>query len=140
MVTTRRGRTLRIDLQPHANQLADVRRGLRAWLTESGVSDPTADEMVLVANELCTNAIEATEGDHADHLDAAVDGGAVRFSVANAHRAGQPAVPAVAPGLESGSLQTRGRGLAIVEALVDLLTFESFDGRTIVKTVRLLES
>jgi serine/threonine-protein kinase RsbW len=135
MITTR-GHVLSIEVPPQYTALAEVRRQLRTWLEAAGATPSTIDDLLLVATELCTNAVEATHHGEEVCLQAATDGEAVQLEVTNAAADGVPVE--VVPALESGSLQERGRGLAIVRALVDSLTMSSTEGRTVVRTMRML--
>ncbi len=130
MDTTHRHRDLAIEVVPYFTALADLRRQVRAWLGVVEVPDGVVDDLVLVATELCTNAIEATPDEQPVSLLATYDDVAVRFSVGNAASGD---APSDLPILELGSLQERGRGLSIVRALVDSLTMSSTAGRTVVR-------
>lgn len=115
--------------------LRGLRDDLRVWLRDGAVADATGEDLLLVATELCTNAIEAGEDGATVEVQVATDGTALRLTVAN--ESGERPMPAP-PLFERGSLQERGRGLAIVRALVDTFAVSTADDRTVVSTVQLL--
>lgn len=116
-------------------ELRRLRTDLRAWLQDGAVAEATGEDLLLVATELCTNAIEAGEDGAVVEVRVANDGTALRLTVAN--ESGERPMPAP-PAFERGSLQDRGRGLAIVRALVDTFTVSTADNRTVVTTVQFL--
>lgn len=134
MVTLRPSRQLVVELAADFRALSRLRDQLRAWLGDADISSNVRDDVLLVATELCTNAIEATANREPVEVLAATDGRSLRLSVANVAPA--PAMEGTA--LKHGSLQERGRGLAIVRSLVDTLVMTSHDGRTVVRTMQLL--
>ena len=50
--------TLLIDDEATPRRLSDVRHRLAAWLHANGISEPLADDIVLVVNEACSNCVE----------------------------------------------------------------------------------
>jgi anti-sigma regulatory factor (Ser/Thr protein kinase) len=136
MVTLRPPRQLSVELASDFSALGRLRDQLRTWLTDADVTPTVQDDVLLVATELCTNAIEATAREEPVELLASTDGRSLRLSVANvAAPSGDGRAP---PDLVRGSLQERGRGLAIVRSLVDTVVMSSTGGRTVVRTVQLL--
>ena len=133
MVTLHPPRQLLIELQADVRVLAGIRDQLRGWLAGVGVDGEACEELLLVATELCTNAIEATRDGEPVEVRVGFDDGALRFEVANAVDRPDGPLP---PELRRGSLQERGRGLAIVRALVDTVAVSTIDGRRIVRTTR----
>ncbi len=135
MVSLRPPRQLILELAADFAALGRLRDQLRAWLADTEVNPTVRDDVLLVATELCTNAIEATADDEPVEVPVSTDGRQLRLSVANV---------APSPGrepaddLERGSLQERGRGLAIVRSLVDTVVMTSDRGRTVVRTMQLL--
>jgi anti-sigma regulatory factor (Ser/Thr protein kinase) len=135
MVSLRPPRQLILELAADFAALGRLRDQLRAWLADTEVTPTVRDDVLLVATELCTNAIEATADDEPVEVQVTTDGQSLRLSVANV---------APSPGrepdgvLERGSLQERGRGLAIVRSLVDTVVMTSDRGRTVVRTMQLL--
>lgn len=136
MVTLRPHRQLTLEVPADFGGLGALRDQLRQWLMDGEVEAVASADLLLVATELCTNAIEATPTDVPVVVRATDDGTALRLTVVN-HRPGS-AVVADPPALERGSLQERGRGLAIARSLVDTFVMTSDDDRTVVRTMRLL--
>jgi anti-sigma regulatory factor (Ser/Thr protein kinase) len=125
---------LQMSFQPRFDTLAAVRQELRSWLEDRPAPAGVVDELVLAAEELCTNAIEAADGGLVE-LDARFDGSAVHLAVSNAGHAPEDlSRQAHEPGL----MLDRGRGLAIVRALTDSLAIVNVDGRTVARAVRLI--
>lgn len=125
---------LQMSFRPRFDTLGEVRQELRSWLEGRPAPADVIDELVLAAEELCTNAIEAADGGLVE-LDARFDGSAVHLAVSNAGHAPE--------GLsrqehESGLMLDRGRGLAIVRAFTDSLAIVNVDGRTVARAVRLI--
>jgi anti-sigma regulatory factor (Ser/Thr protein kinase) len=135
MVTLHPPRQLLLELSADFRALARLREQLRTWLTDAEVESTTRDDLLLVATELCTNAIEATADSEPVEVQVSVDATALRLSVANVAATLERDRP---PDLQHGSLQERGRGLAIVRSLVDTMVMTSDDGRTVVRTMQSL--
>ena len=135
MVTLHPPRQLLVELSSDFRALARLRDQLRTWLADAEVAPTTRDDLLLVATELCTNAIEATADSEPVEVQVSVDGTALRMSVANVTGTVEGHEPAE---LRQGSLQERGRGLAIVRSLVDTVVMTNADGRTVVRTMQLL--
>ena len=135
MVTLHPPRQLLMELAADFAALSRLRDQLRAFLVEAKIEDAASEDLLLVATELCTNAIEATADGEPVEVRVTVDAEALRLSVANvADTFGEHEVP----DLRHGSLQERGRGLAIVRSLVDTMAMSSAGGRTVVNTMQLL--
>jgi anti-sigma regulatory factor (Ser/Thr protein kinase) len=135
MVTLHPPRQLLLELSADFAALSRLRDQLRRFLAEANVEETAREDLLLVATELCTNAIEASPDAEPVEVRATVDGQALRLSVANvATGFGDHDVPE----LRHGSLQERGRGLAIVRSLVDTMAMSSAGGRTVVNTMQLL--
>jgi anti-sigma regulatory factor (Ser/Thr protein kinase) len=126
-----------IEVAPRFTVLADVRSQFRSWLQESELTRDVVEDLVLVATELCTNAVEATPDDERVQLQADFDGEAVRLAVSNATDAEELVEDDFAV-LPPDSLQERGRGLTIVRALVDSLAMSTSDGQTVVRAMRMV--
>jgi anti-sigma regulatory factor (Ser/Thr protein kinase) len=135
MVTLHPSRELLVELRPDFGALGRLRDDLRAWLLDANVPPSPREDLLLVATELCTNAIEATPDDEPVEVRVGLEGKRLRLAVANAAR---PDAGQERPDLVHGSLQERGRGLAIVRALVDTLAMVTMDGQTVVRTMQLL--
>ena len=111
-----------------------LRRQRAVGLEPQGVQQ----ELVLAADELCANAIEAAAGGDV-HLEARSDGSAVHLAVSNAGHAPDD-LSRVEPIAERGNtMQERGRGLMIVRAVTDSLAIVNVDGHTVARAVRLLD-
>ncbi len=136
MVTLRPHRQLTLEVAADFAGLGALRDQLRRWLEDAEVPPTASGDLLLVATELCTNAIEATPPDVPVEVRVSNDGTALRLTVAN-HRPA-PSVEVEPDVLQRGSLQERGRGLAIVRSLVDTVVMTSDEDRTVVRTMRLL--
>ena len=135
MVTLHPPHQLLFELDAEFAALGKLRDALRDWLVDANVAASPCEDLLLVATELCTNAIEATPDGEPVEVQLSLDGPVLRLAVANV--AGEPAGPQPSD-LLHGSLQERGRGLAIVRSLVDTIAMGTTDGRTIVRTTQLL--
>jgi anti-sigma regulatory factor (Ser/Thr protein kinase) len=92
-----------------------------------GVTPDTADEILVAVTELATNAVEASP-DGAAQVEAAASDGRVQIEIAND---GPPfSGGSSKAATEPTGLPERGRGLDIVDALVDAIHFGRVDGRT----------
>ena len=132
-------RDLQMDFRPRVEVLAEVRRELGDWLEGHAVRTEVVEELVLAADELCANAIEAAEGGTVQ-LDARCDGSAVHLVVSNAGH-GPDGLSRGPDHTEAGRVLTdRGRGLSIVRAFTDSLAIVNVDGRTVARAVRLLST
>ncbi len=54
---------LELHLAPDNDQSRVLRDRLRAWCSDEGYSEPLADDLLLVASELFSNAVRATVGE-----------------------------------------------------------------------------
>ena len=115
-----------------------ARHQLVSWLSRSQVDRETRDELALVITELVTNAVEASPGANAQvEVRAEVaDGPQVVLTVSDA---GSGFQIATSPRLPGGAA-IRGRGLPIVNALMDGLEVRRIEGRTRVRTIRAVRS
>ena len=113
------GPSARFTLSPDADALGALRRMLRRWLAEGGASPEDVAAVTMAANEAWENAIE-----HA-HAFAPVP-----ISVAFERRDDEVFITThdVGGGTPGKSDPDRGRGLALMEALMDEASF-SFGGR-----------
>ncbi len=128
---------LQITFRPRPEALAEVRRELRAWLDRCATPQGVAHELVLAADELCANAVDAADGGMIQ-LDARHDGSAIHLAVSNAGHAAPDLSRAEADEPADPTLLSRGRGLTIVRAFTDSLAIVNVDGRTVARAVRLL--
>ncbi|OBA71001.1 stage II sporulation protein E [Mycobacterium sp. 1554424.7] len=122
---------LRIESEALAEELAEIRHRLAAWLRAADVPDAQAADIVLVVNEACTNCVEHAYRGHAIGamlLQAEVTDGQVRTRVTDT---GSWKTPAADPG-------NSGRGLVLMRALSDTMELHStIDGTTVDITFRL---
>ncbi|WP_102419405.1 SpoIIE family protein phosphatase [Mycobacterium sp. 4858] len=122
---------LRIEIEARADQLAGIRHRLADWLRAAGLPDELAADIVLVANEACTNCVEhAYSGQPPGtmSLDVELADGKIRARVTD-H--GSWKEPAVNPG-------NGGRGLMLMRALSSTLELDHGpDGTAVDLTFRL---
>ncbi len=113
-VPTELGMRLRAD----PRVLADVRRALRRWLRHRGVGDRECSEITLAVSEACTNAIEHAYSPAPAHfeLEATATDGMVTIVVSDQ---GRWRAPPQGP--------YRGRGLRIIDAVMDQVEIDSGD-------------
>ena len=115
-------------LPADARRLAALRADLRAWLESSGVGEDDREALVLACSEAAANAIEhgyrGTSGEVL--VVAAAAAGEVTLTV---HDDGTWRA--------RGASGARGRGLAIVEHLVDEVALERHGGTTVTMRRRL---
>ena len=129
---------LQISFRPRSEVLIEIRAELREWLERCAVRPEIIEELVLSADELCSNAIEAASGGVVK-IHARCDGSAVHLEVSNAGNApDEIGRPGTAARDEGAVLADRGRGLSIVRAFTDSLAIVNVDGRTVARAVRLL--
>jgi anti-sigma regulatory factor (Ser/Thr protein kinase) len=124
-----------VDAIAHRSTVPSVRHLVGAWLEELAIDGPDGDELLLVATELTTNAIEASQSPESrvEVLTCVVDG-RVRIDVSDDGEGFDLADNAGLPGPDS----VRGRGLGIARALSDRLWAERVGTRTVVRSVRSL--
>ena len=104
-------------LRPNPRAVAPARREFAGWLSSIGLSS-VADDLEVVFSELVANAASAADDPSGRvRVTARYAGGSVTLEVTNAHQAPLRPVPW---DLEDG-LREGGRGLLIVQALVDEL-------------------
>ncbi len=108
---------LRLDLPSRPAGLAGLRRSLHAWLDGAGVAADPADDLVLIACEAVSNAIEhgyGLAGDRVVRITAATDGERVHLTVRDS---GTWRAPSADPGF-------RGRGMPVMAALADSFSID----------------
>jgi anti-sigma regulatory factor (Ser/Thr protein kinase) len=105
-----------IELLAGPGELSAFRRRLQAWLASRSVDKAEAAEIVLAVSEACNNAIEHGYGDSVGSVWVRVDddGETFRASVRDRGR-----------WREGPSGADRGRGIAIMEAVMDTATIET---------------
>ena len=110
-----------------------ARHSLGRWLAELDIDRTIRDELALVVTELVTNAVEASPGPHHEvALRASCDDDGIHMVIVDE-----------GDGFAlTGSVDTpeptaiRGRGLPIVQALMDAVSVERRDQRTVVTARR----
>jgi PAS domain S-box-containing protein len=122
---------LRIESDATADQLASIRHRLSEWLRAAGVPDALGADIVLVANEACTNCVEHAYRGHsvgAMLLEVKAVDREIRVRVIDS---GSWKTPAANPG-------NSGRGLLLMRAISDSMEIDSTAaGTTVDITFRL---
>jgi anti-sigma regulatory factor (Ser/Thr protein kinase) len=110
----RLGTPAHLTLTPDAEALSALRRMLRRWLDEIGVSEPESEDIVMAANEAWENAIEHGNAFSRAPIDVelALVAEDVVITVRDAGSPGGPSDP------------DRGRGIELMRALTDEATVE----------------
>jgi len=120
---------------PTAASVPLARHLLEDWLVRVPVARDEAADLLLVASELAANAVRHASGNPGSvSLRASVHGPDVTLEVED-DGAEPMTLPGPADELPDGMAE-KGRGLFLVEALVDVLETEVVDGRTLVRAVR----
>lgn len=121
---------LHLELPAEPRALASARDALRRWLAQVGMSEPAAYEVLVASGEACANAIEHAygPGEASFELDAWLDNGEVAVSVRDF---GQWRSPRGAQ---------RGRGIFLMEQLMDTTDVSHADEGTTVRLGRTLGS
>jgi serine phosphatase RsbU (regulator of sigma subunit)/anti-sigma regulatory factor (Ser/Thr protein kinase)/FixJ family two-component response regulator len=129
--TSESGHGLKSAHPAEAEQLGEARSVLRAWLERIGANKVETGEILLAANEACMNVIE-----HAYETD-----GRGQFSV-EGHLDGQTVVLIVRDSGRWSEVRSRGRGrgLKLMEALMDSVQLSFSSEGTIVVLRRTLET
>ena len=107
---------------PLADVLWDLRRRVRAVLTAWGLAHALVEDVVMIANELVSNAIEHARTSVLVVLDLDADGVSVRV------RDQSPRAPVLHPVTAD---PTRGWGLRLVDALASWGWTAHADGKTV---------
>jgi anti-sigma regulatory factor (Ser/Thr protein kinase) len=119
--------TLAVEASPES--LSSVRRSVASWIELLGVGPDEAGAVLVVVSELMANSVEACEPDDEISVCLSAEGETVAVEVSNPSRRTSPVrIPSMADPLAS-----RGRGLAIVEALTDDISLCEVDGATVAR-------
>jgi anti-sigma regulatory factor (Ser/Thr protein kinase) len=137
---------LRVKL-PSSTRSASVARSLVAALLDArDVDEGSRDDLVLAVSEASSNAIEYGTGRHVD-LCLEVDRNGCLVSVSNAvdeaPTVGTGPMLLGGSGFEAtmpGAIAMRGRGVAIIDSLMDSMAIEIVDRRCVVEMYRRLGS
>jgi anti-sigma regulatory factor (Ser/Thr protein kinase) len=110
-------------------QVSALRHAADAFL-KATVADDSRYQMLLVISELCTNAVEAVHNPRAELI----------LRVRDLEDCTVIEVEDIGPGFATGQPgagldDERGRGLQVVQALVEEMSVDRFNGRTIVRCV-----
>jgi PAS domain S-box-containing protein len=120
--------------RPHPSQVGEIRRALAGWLLEHDVAGEDVEDVLVAASELLANAVAAARTNIG--LRAAVAAGRVAVEVEDdgpGHEdPDELGTAAPAPGAEAG------RGLFLVRALMDEISFLSTSEGTVVRCEKLL--
>jgi len=121
------GARLTLDLPNHPSALGSLRGLLRRWLAQAEAADTDVHAIVMACSEACTNAIEhaGAGADDAIAFEAVLQDGEVGITICDRGRwrAQRP------PG-------DQGRGLDLIEALMDEVVVETDSGGTTVRLRR----
>jgi anti-sigma regulatory factor (Ser/Thr protein kinase) len=114
-----------------------VRSLLADWLVRQPLDPVEVDDLVLVASELCANAVRAASGaPGALSLRAQVEGDAVVLEVEDDGSGLDRAPDGVDPEDVPDPAAEQGRGLYLVAALTDDLEVRRDGGRTVVRACK----
>lgn len=121
---------------PMAANVSLVRHTLGDWLTLQGVVGTDRDDLLLIASELCSNAVRAGSGAPGSlALRARADEDAVVIDVEDDGEGFELPAAATDGDLPDVDAET-GRGLFLVRVLADDLRVSVEDGRTVVSVVK----
>lgn len=120
--------------RPHAREVGELRRALAGWLAEREVAGEDVDDVLVAASELLSNAVTAARSTIG--LRASVVAGRVAVEVEDDGPGHEDpdrlGTGAPEPGAEAG------RGLFLVRALMDEISFLSTSEGTVVRCEKLL--
>jgi PAS domain S-box-containing protein len=124
-----RAEPLHLEVSTDPTRLRDVRRRLGGWMRLTGASQEDVEIAQMACHEACSNAIEHGYGfgDGSFTIDAHMENGKVVLEVAD------HGTWIERPG---GGLPHRGRGLALMEALMDAVQLSHEGGGTKVRMER----
>jgi anti-sigma regulatory factor (Ser/Thr protein kinase) len=120
---------LHLEVATDPTLLRDVRRDLAGWLRRSGASDEEVEVAQMACHEACSNAIEHGYGfgEGSFTIDGRFENGKVVLEVSdNGTWIERP----------EGGLEHRGRGLALMEALMDAVQLTHDGAGTTVRMER----
>jgi PAS domain S-box-containing protein len=120
---------LHLEVSTDPTRLRDVRRYLAGWLRRGGASEEDVEIAQMACHEACSNAIEHGYGfgEGSFTIDARMENGKVVLEVSDS------GTWIERPG---GGLPHRGRGLALMEALMDAVHLSHDGGGTTVRMER----
>lgn len=111
---------LELRMRADPRVLSDIRRSVRRWLHRSGVDEQTIGELTIAVSEACANAVEHAYSAAPAEFDLHVSkhDGSITASVRDAGRWRAPRG------------ENRGRGLVIINAVMDDVEVRSSDAGT----------
>ena len=119
---------VRIDLPRHRRSVTAVRRMVAVALMELGVRDDDRHDLVTALSEACTNAVQHARGGRRYQVAFFVDGAEARIEV---HDQGRALLVDAHRSMARPD-QEGGRGIALMDRLVDTARFSSDeDGTTV---------
>jgi PAS domain S-box-containing protein len=121
-----RAEPLHLEVSTDPTRLRDVRRHLAAWLRRGGASEDDVEVAQIACHEACSNAIEHGYGfgEGSFTIDARMENGKVVLEISdNGTWVERP----------DGGLPHRGRGLGMMEALMDAVQLSHDGGGTTVR-------
>lgn len=113
-------------LAPDVARLAPLRRSLSSWLEKAGVADPPRGDLVLATHEAATNAIEYGAPKRPFDVRGSVVGRVVTVAISNEGRWSEI----------RRDNDDRGRGLALIEAMVTKMEIDTDRRGTTVRLVQ----
>jgi PAS domain S-box-containing protein len=122
---------LRLEVSTDPTLLREVRSDVARWLRSAGVAERDVELIQIACHEACSNAIEHAYdfGEGTFAIEAAVEDGKVIVQVSDdGHWVERP----------EGRLPRRGRGLALIEALMDDVEISHDDDGTTLRMQRRL--
>ena len=123
----------RVTLRSDARELRILRQHLRQFFAQHDVRAQLCDDLILVANELTTNAIEASALGSSVVIEVHIDSAHITLAIENVGQPFELPAPVVLP----DRTRPRGRGLALSSRIVDDLCAEPMvDGTRVVAKCR----
>ena len=127
---------LEIALRPKRASAARMRQALRAYLAQQRVGATVTSQVVLAADEAFVNALAHAGGDGAIRVVVWVSDGEVSVEVRDRGKgfSPDPTHPKTVPDVR----RLHGRGMFLIESMMDSVGVESGPGGTTVRMVRRL--
>lgn len=114
-----------VELPARAESVPMMRHLLRSALERSGVDEETRADLLLALTEACSNVVRHAGDVDSFSVDVTVGAGSCCIEVADAGRG----FDALRRGAASGEPATSGRGIELIDALVDRADIRSSPGR-----------